>query len=421
MKTTKLYQSDVYTKEWSTHITSASECEIPGREKGIIGYLLTLKETAFFPEGGGQSCDTGFIDNLRVIDVQERDGEIYHTVTADSTSAAFPAEGTEVRCRLDWERRFDNMQRHCGEHILSGVFYSLYGGVNRGFHMGEDYMTIDIRLEENPRFSRLTHEMALKAELEANKVIWSDAPVTVLRFDNRKEAEKMPLRKALAFDEDISIVSVGSVENAADCVACCGTHPSSAGQVGIIKVYKTEKYKDMYRIYFDAGRFALADYDFKHDILSGMSAKYSSSIEDFPDKLNSREEKYASLKDELFHLKKAFINEECHKLDELLKESSQRVITYPLSQLSLDDAFSMGKRYMEKNQEKLIMLYSEKDTSYVLVSGGNIHCGNLVREYASLYGGKGGGGNTSARAIFSTQRDAKLFSELLTKHLNSES
>ena len=117
------------------------------------------------------------------------------------------------------------MQRHCGEHILSGVFYSLFGGVNRGFHMGHEYMTIDISLEEDPKKKDITWEDALAAQLEANKVIWSDAPVTVIRFDSRDKAEKMPLRKALAFDEDISIVCVGSVENAADCVACCGTHP----------------------------------------------------------------------------------------------------------------------------------------------------------------------------------------------------
>ncbi|MDO4545698.1 MAG: alanyl-tRNA editing protein, partial [Bacillota bacterium] len=341
-----------------------------------------------------------------------------------------PKEGDTVHCRIDWARRFDNMQRHCGEHILSGVFYRLYGGVNRGFHMGRDYMTVDISLEEDPDFTQLTMDMALEAELQTNQVIWSDAPVTVLRFDSREEAAKMPLRKSLALDEDISIVSVGSIENAADCVACCGTHPSSAGQVGLLKIYKVEKYKNMFRVYFEAGQRALKDYDAKHRILTDLSNRYSSSIEDFPGKLKTQEEKLASLKDELFHLKKAFTELECAKLDALLEESaakaaegglSENVLTHRLELFSMEDAFNMGKRYMGEQLipgvNALIMLYSEKDTSFILVSSGEPDCGRLVKEYASFYQGKGGGNKVSARAIFASEENAMLFADLVTKHL----
>lgn len=414
MKTTKLYQFDAYIKEWDAKITSVTGLSIPDLDIGYEGYIVTLDKTAFFPEGGGQSCDTGCINEFQVIDVQEKNSEIYHTVITASDKLSV---NQNVQCTLNWERRFDNMQRHCGEHILSGVFYSLYGGVNRGFHMGDSYMTIDINLEENPEFKEITCEMAAIAQLEANKVIWSDAPVTVLRFDSRQEAEKMPLRKALAFDEDISIVSVGSTENAADCVACCGTHPSSAGQVGLIKIYKTEKYKDMFRVYFDAGQRALENYNMKHDILTKLSSGYSSSIEEFPDKLKAQEEKLASVKNELFHLKKSFIKNECIKLDTLMSENQQNVIIYSLADLSLDDAFNMGKNYMGKKHQKLIMLYAEKETSYILISGGKIDCGKLVREYASFYGGKGGGNNISARAIFTSAENAELFADLIQKHL----
>ena len=416
MKTTKLYQQDRYLKNWTAEITSVqSSDEIPGQ------FTLTLDQTAFFPEGGGQSCDTGTIETphgkFTVIDVQEDGDNVIHTVTAlaDSSLPELSA-GIAVSCSLDWDRRFDNMQRHCGEHILSGIFFSLFGGVNRGFHMGHDYMTIDISLEEKPEITEITYQDALKAELEANRVIWSDAPVTVLRFDSREEAEKMPLRKTLAFDEDISIVCVGSVENASDCVACCGTHPDTAGQVGLIKVYKIEKYKGMFRIYFEAGQRALADYGMKHDMLTDLSNRYSSSVEDFPSKLRAQEEKNASLKNELFHLKKAYIENECAKLDAILDSADLNVVVYPLEHLSLDDAFNMGKHYMGKT-DRLIMLYAQKDTSYILVSDGSIKCGALVKEYASFYSGKGGGNDTSARAIFSNADDAALFADLIRKHL----
>lgn len=416
MKITKLYQQDRYLKNWTARITSVrASDETPGQ------FTLTLDQTAFFPEGGGQSCDTGTIETsygkFRVIDVQEDGENVIHTVLpADDSGTPELSTGTEVTCSLDWDRRFDNMQRHCGEHILSGIFFSLFGGVNRGFHMGHDYMTIDISLEEKPEITEITYQDALRAELEANRVIWSDAPVTVLRFDSREEAEKMPLRKALAFDEDISIVCVGSVENASDCVACCGTHPDTAGQVGLIKIYKIEKYKGLFRIYFEAGQRALADYDIKHDMLTDLSNRYSSSVEDFPSKLKAQEEKTAALKDELFHLKKAYIENECTRLDAILDGADTNVVVYPLEHLSLDDAFSMGKHYMGKTS-RLIMLYAKKNTSYILVSDGSIKCGALVKEYASFYNGKGGGNDTSARAIFSNADDAALFADLIRKHL----
>lgn len=409
MKTTKLYQEDVYIKEWSARITSVTK-----HNNHEDQYCLTLDKTAFFPEGGGQSCDTGTIGPYEVINVQEDGDRIIHTIKLSDSD--FPEEGTNVDCCINWDRRFDNMQRHCGEHILSGIFFDLFGGVNRGFHMGQDYMTIDISLEAKPEITEITYEMALEAELEANRVIWSNAAVTVMRFASREDAEKLPLRKALAFDEDISIVCVGSVENAADCVACCGTHPSTAGQVGLIKIYKVERYKGMFRIFFEAGARALNDYRTKHNILTDLSNRYSSSVQDFPDKIRIQEDKLSAAKDELYHIKKAYIDSHCAKLDEILKESDEKVVIYRLPHLALDDVFNMGKQYMN-NCRPLIMLYSENDTSYILVSDGSVDCGSLVKEYASFYNGKGGGNKVSARAIFLSSEDADLFADLICKHL----
>ncbi len=419
MNTTKLYQSDVYTKEWDAEVARVTE-------NGIY-----LDRTAFFPEGGGQSCDLGtmqIIDDagacgpvLQVTDVQEDGDNVVHRLA----SYEGLTEGCRVRCRLDWTRRFDNMQRHCGEHILSGIFYQECGGVNRGFHMGDDYMTIDISLEDEPTNPERTKpdivdwETALHCERLANEVVWSNAPVSVFRFNNREDAEKMPLRKKLAFDEDISIVCVGSPDHAADCVACCGTHPSSAGQVGLIKLYKVEKYKEMFRIYFEAGARALADYDMKHDMLTELSNNYSSSIEDFPDKIRGLEQRAADAKGELIQLKRAFTEIECAALDESLASADKKVVIHTLEHFSMDDAFNMAKSYMGKDRccGKLILLYAKPSTSYILVSDGEIKCGALVKEYANFYQGKGGGNDVSARAIFTNDENAALFADLLSKHL----
>ena len=464
--TTKLYQIDTCLKEWDARILAAKPApEVPGGSakqpaggsaKQPAGgsadassqtcCLIQLDQTAFFPEGGGQGADHGQLRLIgsdseavfSVIDVQEDGDLIWHTVClpdpADGSSeptgelCTILSEGCKVHCILDWDRRFEHMQRHCGEHILSGAFYRLFGGANHGFHMGQDYMTIDIALEDQ---SPVTLEMAHQAEMLANQAIWDDLPVSVSYFDTREKAEQLPLRKALAFDEAISIVTIGELSEtsdteSADCVACCGTHPSTTGQVGLIKIYKVEKYKDMTRIYCDAGRKALTDYQRKHEILTNEANRYSASVEEFPEKLRIQEEKMNAVRNELYHLKKAYIEAEKEKLDAVLGDIDQSgsktpVILYPLLHLSMDDAFTMAKSYMGNiragKTHPLLLLYVPAQTSCVLVSDGTVHCGKLVKEYASFYQGKGGGNDVSARAIFTSDEDARLFADLLEKHL----
>ena len=415
MATERLYQKDVYLREADLTVTEVREYK--GKQQ------VACESTIFFPEGGGQLCDLGTLGGVAVTDVKEdkETGTVWHTV-ADASGFD---PGKTVKAVLDWQRRFDHMQMHCGEHILSGRFHELFGVENHGFHMGEDYMTIDISLEDEPTNPEKTSpdivdwEIALHCERLANEVVWSNAPVSVFRFDNREDAEKMPLRKKLAFDEDISIVCVGSPDHAADCVACCGTHPSTAGQVGLIKLYKVEKYKEMFRIYFEAGARALADYDMKHDMLTELSNNYSSSIEDFPDKIRGLEQRAADAKGELIQLKRAFTEIECAALDEALASADKKVVVHTLEHFSMDDAFNMAKSYMGKDRccGKLILLYSKPSTSYILVSDGGIKCGALVKEYANFYQGKGGGNDVSARAIFTNDENAALFADLLSKHL----
>lgn len=269
MYTKRLYQEDVYLKEADVQVS-----DIVTRDGQVF---LIFDQTVFFPTGGGQSCDTGTVDQFHIIDVFEEEDQVLHRLEEKECKLSI---GDKVHISIDWERRFDNMQRHCGEHILSGKFYELYGGVNRGFHMGEDYMTIDISLEDDPAFDKISWEMAKEAELRTNQAIWANLPVITRHFDNRKEAENLPLRKALAFDEDITIVCVGDVENPADCVACCGTHPSTAGQVGMVKIYKVENNKGMFRIYFEAGQRAFSRYQRQHDTITALENSLSAGGDD---------------------------------------------------------------------------------------------------------------------------------------------
>ena len=202
-------------------------------------------------------------------------------------------------------------------------------------------------------------------------------------------------------------------------MACCGTHPKTAGQVGLIKILKVENYKGMFRIFFEAGQRALADYHMKHDMLQEMSNDRSCSLEDLPEKIKGIEAKLADAKGSLAAIKKVLLSAEQQKLDAAIDASETTVVVHPLENLTMDDAFNLSKEYMGKPacKGKLIMLYCPEETSYVLASQGTPDCGALVKEYAGFYGGKGGGRNLSARAIFTTEEDAALFAELLRKHL----
>ncbi len=210
MATERLYQKDVYLREADLTVTEVREY------KGKM--QVACESTIFFPEGGGQLCDLGTLGGVAISDVKEdkETGTVWHTV-ADASGFE---PGRTVKAVLDWQRRFDHMQMHCGEHILSGRFHELFGVENHGFHMGEDYMTIDMLAKDG---SPITDEQILQAELAANEVIWRNVPVVTTWFDTAEEALSMPVRKEIKFGEDISVVTVGSVDAPLDCCACCGT------------------------------------------------------------------------------------------------------------------------------------------------------------------------------------------------------
>lgn len=412
MNTVKLYQKDVYLRENTAILIDAV------KEKD--GFSLILDQTVFFPTGGGQSCDKGKINNLEVADVYEKDGIVYHIVQGNNSNIVW-TPGQEVSCTIDWEHRFSNMQRHCGEHILSGIFFREYGGVNRGFHMGGDYMTIDISLELNPEISVLTWDMAVKAELLANRVIWSDAPVTVRCFESRSEAAKLPLRKDLTIDEDISVVCVGNEDNPADCVACCGTHPSSAGQVGIIKILKVENYKGMFRVYCEAGSKALELFQKSHEIISKLNNKYSASTDDLLEKAAAQDEKNKAVRSELHLLKQSVINIRTDSLKTELQSFSNDkapLFVKEFSDLKVDDLLNIGRPLIPE-LDRLLLIVSRPGNTILLFSKGTPDCGKLVKENASIYQGKGGGNANSARAIFPKEEYIDTFIDLLNKHLHT--
>ena len=403
MATKRLYQKDVYLREADLTVTEIREYK--GKQQ------VACESTIFFPEGGGQLCDLGTLGCVAITDVKEdkETGTVWHTV-ADASGFE---PGKTVRAVLDWQRRFDHMQMHCGEHILSGRFHELFGVENHGFHMGEDYMTIDMLAKDG---SPVTDEMISQAELAANEVIWRNVPVVTTWFDTAEEALSMPVRKEIKFGEDISVVTVGSVDAPLDCCACCGTHPSTTGQVGLVTVLKAENYKGMTRMTIKAGRPAFEEARTRSKIASQLAQKYSTEVSTLLDREAANDAKNDEVRRELSELKSALSKQEEEKLREALPkaEGSLAVFRYPL--MSADDLQSMARK-AEDIFTKPSALFSEKDKTVVLATPGTPAAGQLVKDYAGMYGGKGGGSRNLARAIFSKKADAELFMDLIEKHL----
>lgn len=401
MNTKKLYKEDVYL------------CKCDAIVKKVDGDDVILDQTVFFPEGGGQSCDLGTISNFEVSDVQESYQQVIHKVPGNNFKV-----GDNVTCEINWDHRFDNMQRHCGEHIMSGMWFREYGGINRGFHMGDNYMTVDISLEEDPKYTEITWEMAQHIEDCTNEAIWQNLPVITRHFDTQKEAKDLPLRKALTLKEDITIVAVGDINNPSDCVACCGTHPQTSGQVGLLKIYKVEKNKGMFRIYFEAGKRAMDDYDTKHDIINIIGNKYSAGTDDLVKKLDAQEDRYKELKQTHTRLRNSVIairqNEILRTLEDC--DCANEILLYRYDDMLIDDLLNIGRPLMDR-VNKLLLIADDNSNTLLLFSNGDIDCGKLVKENASIYQGKGGGNKNNARAIFPKKDNMNIFIDLIEKHL----
>ncbi|NLY71431.1 MAG: hypothetical protein GX076_07125 [Clostridiales bacterium] len=402
-ETVRLYQKDVYQAECQSKVL-----DVFTENDQDFAYIV-LDQTVFFPEGGGQPSDTGYIDDNFVDYVFEKDNVIYHQVSSLKDPKGLI--GKTVTAKIDWDKRFLNMQRHCGEHILSAVFYELYGGVNRGFHMGLDYMTVDINFEKNENYKMMTDEMMVEAELEANKLVWANLPVFVRYFDSREEAEKMPMRKELALDEDIILVGIGDESYEAGCVACCGTHPRTTGEVGLIKLYKWEKYKRMARITFDAGLNALLYSQDEAKLIKTICNHFATDPLSVMSKINAHEQKFKDVKQELYELKKFFISE---RAEEIVKDLSQSVIVREYPMLKAEDLLSIGK-LLPKDIDNLFVLISPTENTIILISSGKHDCGKIVKDNAHVWNGKGGGRADNARAMFSSRQDMDCFVDYLKK------
>ena len=229
--TEKLYYRDCHLAQFRASVTGCTPTE--------KGYQVTLDATAFYPEGGGQACDLGTLGGVRVLDVQERDGEILHL--CDGALQV----GDQVDGAIDDARRFDLMQQHTGEHIVSGIIHRRFGYHNAGFHMGADVTTIDFD-------GIIPVEALAEIEAEANGALWKNLPVRCW-YPSPEELPTVSYRTKRALPWPVRIVEIPGY----DCCACCGVHTAATGEVGLIKLFSAVGFRGGTRMELACGRRAL--------------------------------------------------------------------------------------------------------------------------------------------------------------------
>ncbi|EHJ02196.1 Threonyl/alanyl tRNA synthetase SAD [Clostridium sp. DL-VIII] len=250
----KIYYDNRYLKDFTAEIVDIKE--VDGK------FHVVLDQTAFFPGGGGQSCDLGSIGEHEVLDVYEKNEIVYHVVEKK------PIKIHKVKCVIDWTRRLDGMHQHLGQHVLSGAFFNLFNANTFAIHLGSDISTVDI-------YGILSEEQVRQAEKLANKII-GDALTVESFIPTKSELKKLSLRRALPnTEEDIRIVKIGDF----DINACCGLHPASTQDLRLIKIKRFTKHKEGTRIEFLAGERAVSD-SFKKDEFQNSICKYLNCNED---------------------------------------------------------------------------------------------------------------------------------------------
>ena len=249
MNTEKLYYIDSHLLDFEATVLDCRETE--------KGWAAILDKTAFFPEGGGQPADTGFIDSIPVTDVQEQGGEILHFC-----GQALPV-GDHLPCRVEREQRLVRMQNHSGEHIVSGLAHRLYGCENVGFHMGEDCMTIDFDRE-------LSWQQLMEVETLANEAVRDNLPV-LCSFPEGEALEKLEYRSKLELTENVRIVEIPGIDRC----ACCAPHVERTGEIGLIKIMEAERHRGGVRLSLCCGMLALRDYRVKQENIAAISQALS--------------------------------------------------------------------------------------------------------------------------------------------------
>ena len=372
----KLYYDSAYIKEFEAQVLSCQE--------GKKGWEITLSATAFYPEGGGQPADTGLLGNVRVTDVHEKDGQVVHY-----TDGPLPV-GEMVRGVIDWDRRFQHMQEHSGEHLVSGLIHQRFGYDNVGFHMGTDEVTIDFN-------GVLEWGDLMAIEEKANGMIWENLEISAV-YPEKDELVAMEYRSKKELTGAVRIVSIPG----GDVCACCGTHVERTGEIGLVKFLSMIHYKGGVRISLLCGKRAVEDYERKRDqvqkisvLLSARPGEISRAVEKLKDEEAKLQEKLVAAYDKL-------IASEVRDI----KEGDGDIFILEPDFEAIQLRHLVNRLLEEKKGKTVLALGGAAEGSFLYVLGsrdGDMR--RLSRELNGLLNGRGGGSAQMAQGTFFATKD----------------
>lgn len=373
----KLFYKNQYLKEFEAKVIEVKEVE--------SRYHIILDRTAFFPGGGGQKCDLGEISGKEVLDVYEKNKEIYHVVSEEVKV------GSIVLCKIDWDRREDGMHQHLGQHVLSGCFFKLFNANTVSIHLGKEISTVDI-------IGQLDEEKVRKAENLANEVIRKGLEVNFL-VPSEEELETMNLRRDLPnTEEDIRVVKIGDL----DINACCGVHPSKTSDLRMIKIKKFEKNKGNTRIEFLAGQRAVNDSLNKDRLIRNICSYLSSNEDEALNGIKNLKDSLEQIKSEKKKLEEQLLGYEANLLLEYGNKNN-KIIKKIFKDKSIEYVTKLANKLSENNKVICLFAIKNKEKANIILSSSknieNINMGHVFKEFASIINGKGGGSKTLAQGV----------------------
>lgn len=359
--TEKLFYKDSHLAEFTASVESC--------EKEEKYYKVVLNRTAFFSEGGGQSADTGTLDGVRVFDVQEKDGILYHMTEKPLD------KGKTVTGKIDWEERFSKMQQHSGEHIVSGLIHRKYGYNNVGFHLGQDTVTMDFD-------GVLTKEQLREIELLANGAVVKNLDIQV-DYPTKEELHTIEYRSKIEIEGQIRIVTIDGY----DVCACCAPHVKKTGEIGLIKLTNVQNYKGGVRITMLCGFRALADYNEKEASVRKVSVLMSAKENEIDEAVEQLKEEKAQLKNEIALLQDKLLRSKASRI-----EPGQETVCLFDSELNGNAPRELVNLLLEKDVKICGVFFGNDSEGYRYVVGSrSVDTRPIAKSLNETFSGRGGG------------------------------
>lgn len=376
--TERLYYTDAYLPEFTARIVDRAE----------DGRRVYLDRTAFYPTSGGQPHDTGSLGNAKVIDVIAEGDRIAHVIDA-------PLTDDEIKGTIDWHRRFDYMQQHTGQHLISAIFEDLFGAKTVSVHFGDTHSTLDLETDS------LSAQSLEKAEGRANQVIAENRPVTV-RFE--EAATVKGLRKAVDRQGMLRVISIADIDRS----ACGGTHVRSTGEIGVIFLRGTERVRKTMRVEFVCGLRAVARARADYQALSGIASTMSTSIDLVGTLVASQAAQMKENEQARRRLEKELARYRAAELHAAASPNSEgvRLVIVEKTNETMDQLRALAQAMLDRERVILVSMTPEGGLLLAATEDSGQDAGKLLREAVNAAGGKGGGSPRLAQGSTTADKTA---------------